>query len=260
MYSETRDTRTPDLRASGAVSLAVHGALILLIGVAVTHSRARFRPPTLQTIRLDVDLPTPVAAASTLASPSASPVEAAVPQVAAPPRPAMLAAQNEERLALSAAPQDVAPATPDSVAPLASEAGGVTTFVATETTAKRIFGTGAADDALGGLGFPAGHPAAAGRNGNGAGIEGPISLRRDIKPRYPLGARQRGEEGTVVLETSVAPDGRASAVAVVSSSRFAELDRAAVKAVEQAAFNPATEDGRIVEAQARITIIFRLTN
>lgn len=258
MYSETRASRTPDLRASGAVSLAAHAALILLIGAAVMHSRANFTPPTLQTIRLDVDLPAPVATASTLASPSASPVGAAAPQVAAPPRPAM-AAQNEERLALSAAPQDVAPAAPDSVAPLASEAGGVTTFVATEITGKSIFGTGATD-ALGGLGLPAGHPTAAGRNGYGAGIEGPISLRRDMKPRYPLGARQRGEEGTVVLLTTVAPDGHASAVAVASSSRFAELDRAAVKAVEQAAFNPATEDGRTVEAQARITIIFRLTN
>jgi len=258
MYSETRDTRTPDLRASGAVSLAVHGAMILLVGVAVTHSRANFTPPVMQTIRLDVDLPAPVAAAGTIASPSASPVEAAVPQVAAPPRPTMTA-QNEERLALSATPQDVAPAAPDSVTPLATESGGVTTFVATEITGKRIFGTGATD-ALDGLGLPAGYPTAAGRNGNGAGIEGPISLSRDMKPHYPLGARQRGEEGTVVLETTVAPDGHASAVAVVSSSRFAELDRAAVKAVERASFHPATEDGRTIEARARITIIFRLTN
>ena len=256
MYLDTKMARTPDLRRSSAVSLAVHAALVLLIGVAVTHSQARFTPPVLQTIRLDVELPAPMAAASTLASPSASPVEAAVPQVAAPPRPA-LAAQNEERLTLSAAPQDMAPAAPDSVAPLAAQGGGVTTFVATETIGKSIFGSGA-ESMLDGL--AAGHSAAAGRNGNGTGIEGPISLRRDMKPLYPLGARQRGEEGTVVLETTVAPDGRSSAVNVVSSSSFADLDRAAVKAVERAAFNPATEDGRTVEARARITIIFRLTN
>ena len=68
MYAETRDSRTPDLRASGAVSLVVHGVLILLVGVAVTHSRAQFTPPTIQMLRLDVDLATPVAAENALAA------------------------------------------------------------------------------------------------------------------------------------------------------------------------------------------------
>jgi len=166
--------------------------------------------------------------------------------------------QNEERLALSAAPQeDMALASPDSVVTTSAQAGGVTTFIATETTTKSIFGSGA-EGLLNALSN--GHPAGTGRSDNGVGIEGPISLRRDMKPLYPLGARQRGEEGTVVLEATVASDGHASAVAVISSSRFAELDRAAMRAVERAAFNPATEDGRIVEARAHITIIFRLTN
>ena len=256
MYAETRDSRTPDLRASGAVSLVVHGVLILLVGVAVTHSRAQFTPPTIQMLRLDVDLATPVAAENALAVPSASPVEAAVPQVAALPRPALAMQQNEERMMPSAAPQDVAPAAPDSVEPRVSPAGGVTTFVATENTAKSLFGSGAegAPEAT-----PAG-PAGPANSGGSVGIEGPISLHSGMKPLYPLGARQRGEQGTVVLDTTVAPDGHASTVTVASSSGFAELDRAAAKAVERARFNPATENGRAVEARARITIIFRLTN
>lgn len=260
MHSEATQSRGSDLRLGGAVSLAVHALLIVVLGVAVTHSRATFTPPSLQAIRLDVDLPAASASETASLAPSASPVQAAVPQDAATPRPAVTAQVDEQRLSPPAASQDLAPAAPDSVDSLASQAGGVTTFVATETAGKSFFGTGA-EGILDGI--PTGHAAQTGRGGtggNGVGIEGPISVRRNIKPLYPLGARQRGEEGTVVLEALVAPDGHASSVAIASSSRFAELDRAAAKAVERATFNPATEDGHAVEARARITIIFRLTN
>lgn len=254
--AETKATRTPDLRFSSVVSLAMHALLLLIVGVAVTHSRAQFTPPTLQTIRLDVDLASPVSTENAQTTPSASPVNAAVPQVVAPPRPAAAMA-NEERLMPSATPQDVAPTAPDSVDVLVSPADGVATFVSTETSSKRIFGSGA-EGVLHAI--PSGPTGPAGSSGNGFGIEGPISLRNGMKPLYPLGARQRGEEGTVVLETTVTPDGHASAIAVISSSRFTELDRAAVKSVEHAVFNPASENGHAVAAQARITIIFRLTN
>ena len=254
MYAETRTTRLHDLRLGSAVSLMLHAGLILAIGVAVTHSRAHFTPPTIQTLQLDVDVAPAVAAENALVTPSASPVEASVPQVAAPPRPVM-ASPNEERLAPASTAQDVAPASADSVAPMTAQVGGVTTFVATETTYKSTFGgtEGGTFEAL-----PLSRSAQAGRNG--VGIEGPISLRTGMKPNYPMGARQRGEEGTVVLETTVAPDGHATLVAVASSSKFPELDRAAVRAVERAVFNPATEGGRNIEARAKITIIFRLTN
>ena len=233
-----------------------HAALILLVGIAVTHSRSELQPPTLQVIRLDVDLPTPVATDNTLATPSASPVESAVPQVSAPPRPA-LSIQNEERLLPAAAPQDATPAAPDSIEPLTSSDGVVTTYVATESTTKNIFATGAAGVLAA---APTGPTGPAKTSGNGIGIEGPVSLHSGMKPVYPISARQRGEEGTVVIETTVTPGGRAAGVSVISSSSFADLDRAAMKAVEHAIFNPATEDGRTVEARARITIIFRLTN
>jgi protein TonB len=81
-----------------------------------------------------------------------------------------------------------------------------------------------------------------------------------LQPPYPLSARQRGEEGSVVLETTVTPDGTATQVSIVSSSGFADLDHAAVKALRRAGFHPATEKGRPVEARARLTITFRLTN
>ena len=255
MYLELRQTRFHDLRRSSALSLLAHAGLLLLIGFAVTHSRAHFTPPDIQPLRLDVDLPAVMVSSAGTVAPSTSRVEAAVPQVAAPPRPVMAATHAEERLTLSGAQQDLVPAAPDSVELGSGPVGGVATFVATETISKRFFGEDT-DNPLGGL--PS-HSTAMGLGG-GNGIEGPISLRRDMKPVYPLGCRQRGEEGTVVIEATVLPDGRAGTVAVVTSSRYPELDRAATRAVERAAFNPATENGRVVEAQARITIVFRLTN
>lgn len=84
------------------------------------------------------------------------------------------------------------------------------------------------------------------------------SLTRPIKPNYPIGARRRGEEGSVILDVSVGADGRARSVTLVSSSRFPDLDAAAERAAAQARFKPATRNGRPVDAAARITIIFRL--
>ncbi len=84
------------------------------------------------------------------------------------------------------------------------------------------------------------------------------SLRRAIKPNYPIGARRRGEEGTVILDVVVSADGHASSVSLVSSCGFSELDAAAVRAAGQARFKPGTRNGEPAESAARLTIIFRL--
>ena len=84
------------------------------------------------------------------------------------------------------------------------------------------------------------------------------SLERAIRPTYPIGSRRRGEEGTVIVDVSVGADGRAAAVTLVSSSGFPDLDRAAVRAAEQARFNPGTRNGKPVASAARLTLIFRL--
>jgi periplasmic protein TonB len=91
-----------------------------------------------------------------------------------------------------------------------------------------------------------------------ARIDTPPKPRRDIKPRYPSGARRRGEEGSVTLNVLIGADGRTRSATVTDSSGFAELDEAARRAVLEARFTPGRHGGRSVESQARLTVIFKL--
>lgn len=89
-------------------------------------------------------------------------------------------------------------------------------------------------------------------------VDKPPSPRRRIKPEYPKGARQRGEEGDVTLELDVSADGTVDDVRVVASCGFAELERAAIQSVKRARFTPARRGTENVPASARITLTFRL--
>ena len=81
---------------------------------------------------------------------------------------------------------------------------------------------------------------------------------RAIRPDYPRGARQRGEEGNVVVEVEIGADGRCADARVVESSGFMELDAAALKAVKAAKFAPAQSSGRPVATVARLKLSFCL--
>jgi protein TonB len=256
--STIRDTHARDLRLGGALSLAVHAALLLLVGLAVTHSRARFTAPAVQTLRVDVDIPVTTPSAEPLVTPGTVALDGPQPQPLTPPRPD-LPPPAEERIRFTDTPQDPAPAAPESVAP--ATAAGLTTMVATEPVTKRFFPAEATAPALSTVSASAATSAATAVSLiPGPPRGGAITLRRELHPPYPHGARQRGEEGTVVLETTVTPAGEATQVTVVTSSGFPDLDRAATKALQRASFHPATEEGRAVEGRARLTIIFRLTN
>ena len=85
----------------------------------------------------------------------------------------------------------------------------------------------------------------------------PPSPRR-IKPDYPKGARQRGEEGDVTLELDISAAGTVDGVRIVASCGFQELEQAAVQAVQRARFTPARRGPSAVPATARITLTFRL--
>ena len=91
-----------------------------------------------------------------------------------------------------------------------------------------------------------------------AKIDAPPKPHKAIKPDYPKGARQRGEQGDVVLEIRVNAAGIVDRVDVISPSGFSELDEAAVRAARAARFTPAKSGGSAVASTARLTLTFKL--
>ena len=92
-----------------------------------------------------------------------------------------------------------------------------------------------------------------------ARIDAPPRPKRTIRPEYPRLSRQRGEQGDVVVEMLVNVRGTVDSAKVVTSSGFAELDEAALKAVLAAKFSPAKSGRGPVAATARLRLSFKLT-
>ena len=91
-----------------------------------------------------------------------------------------------------------------------------------------------------------------------ARIDAPPRPKRSIRPVYPKGARQRGEQGEVTLEIRVNAEGTVDEVKVVASSGFPELDAAALKAAKAARFTPAKSGRDAVASTARLKLNFKL--
>lgn len=91
-----------------------------------------------------------------------------------------------------------------------------------------------------------------------ARLDAPPKPRRNIKPDYPKGSRQRGEQGEVVLEIRVNAEGAVDDVKVATSSGFVELDEAAVRAAKAAKFSPARSGRESVASVARLKLSFKL--
>lgn len=91
-----------------------------------------------------------------------------------------------------------------------------------------------------------------------ARVDAPPRPKRTIRPDYPSGARQRGEQGDVMVEIRVNAEGTVDRVRIVSSSGYPELDEAAMRAVRAARFVPARSGRESVASTARLTLSFKL--
>ena len=109
--------------------------------------------------------------------------------------------------------------------------------------------------------------AATGNNsGSGGGNGGAGSSPRfagqglsNPPPRYPHLARQRGQEGQVVIRVRVSADGNARSVTVRQSSGYHLLDDAAAKAIRRWRFVPASFAGVAMAGTVDVPVTFRLT-
>jgi len=259
---------------SFTISAAIHLLGMLLIGYLITHPR---EPDITEPAALDVssvelslseeEMGQPGAAQTSAAQDTTLPTIRLPEPISQPDQPQLpdkpdfsdalpLPEPIPEPVPLPPAPQPVpAPVPPAPPPPPPAPTPPQATPLPPD---KETAATGAASKAI--------LPAVDMANGNGTEsnggasghIDGHPSLERKIRPSYPIGARRRGEEGTVILDVVVSVDGRATRVTLVSSSGFQELDRAAERAASQARFKPGTRDGQPRESSARLTLIFRL--
>jgi len=83
------------------------------------------------------------------------------------------------------------------------------------------------------------------------------------KPRpveYPPQARQRGWQGTVVVEVWLDGEGKQLRREIIQSSGRSLLDRAALRSVARSDFYPLLENGRGRPSRLRLPVIFKLTS
>lgn len=79
------------------------------------------------------------------------------------------------------------------------------------------------------------------------------------KPVYPRRALRQGEEGYVLLEFTITPDGRVIDAAVTKASPRGRFEAAALNAIRQWQYQPFSENGEPVARRASQVLEFRLT-
>lgn len=81
---------------------------------------------------------------------------------------------------------------------------------------------------------------------------------RNPKPDYPMIAKRRGWQGTVLLEVEVKENGQPGSIKLRESSGREILDQSALRTVKLWRFNPATRDGLPVTSLMTLSIVFKL--
>lgn len=78
------------------------------------------------------------------------------------------------------------------------------------------------------------------------------------RPVYPLAARRRGDQGTVLIRVLVTAEGLAASVGLEKTSGHASLDEAALAAVKAWRFVPARQGAQAIESPYVVPVVFKL--
>lgn len=78
-------------------------------------------------------------------------------------------------------------------------------------------------------------------------------------PRYPIEARRKREQGTVLLAVLLGTDGNVAEIRVARSSGHSRLDQAALNAVRRWRWSPTIRNGEPVQVRGTVEIPFVLT-
>lgn len=86
----------------------------------------------------------------------------------------------------------------------------------------------------------------------------PPAVTFKVLPAYPASALEQGVEGTVLLSVYVGLSGKAEQVETKLSSGVKELDAAAINAVSQWTFSPASQAGTALASWFEVPVRFEL--
>jgi protein TonB len=84
------------------------------------------------------------------------------------------------------------------------------------------------------------------------------NYKENSPPAYPLLARRRNYEGTVLLDVLVRQDGTVGSIRLARSSGHRSLDQSAMRGVRKWTFHPGKREGEGVDMWVKVPIRFRL--
>jgi len=88
------------------------------------------------------------------------------------------------------------------------------------------------------------------------GVKTGIEMLNLPAPKYPSLSRRKGEEGLVLLQVEVLPDGTVGLITVLQDAGYRRLVDAAIVAARKGRFKPATQDGHPISDTVRIPFQF----
>lgn len=267
-------------RASLGASVALHGAIAMAAVLPALHMPRPVPAGSLVAVSLVFATPTHgtvgTAPAAALELPAAEARDQAMPEpqelpvtdpgaeVAAPPvieTPVIETLESLSPLPERPVLADMALPPPTARRPAArqdSPARRVARPVAPATADREAAASAAASvAALANAAAPAATMAVANQPGPTV-ITAPRYRLPPAPPVYPARAVELGLTGTVLVRARVTPDGSTEETRLWRSSGHALLDAAALAAVRRWAFEPASVDGRRVEAWVEVPVHFRL--
>ncbi|WP_174875698.1 energy transducer TonB [Vogesella oryzae] len=119
-------------------------------------------------------------------------------------------------------------------------------------------GTAPAAATVGASAMPGSTTSPSGTAAGGSGETHKARLLSAPRPQYPPLSRELNEAGVVWLRLTVDTQGAVSDVALLRSSGFRRLDKAAMTAVWQWRFQPQQEGGKVVVAEVEQPVRFNL--
>lgn len=245
-------TRLASRHSGAAVSLVLHGALVLAaflsvaaprmgrgggpVGTTNPGSDSREYTAALQSDRTVDASKSPDARLFSRAEPEPEPLEAGPPTT----------------------PEDFLLKPAETGIPAPKQAPETTSHARSKEAYTKLPPPSAepAQDSSGDGGTQKGNSTVNGTSGDTGGAgEGTVGALFMPSPDYPFSARRKGIEGTVVVEVEVHPDGRCEHPRIASASGFDAFDDAALAAIKKWRYEP--RPGEAMELR-RVRFVFKL--